>query len=645
MKQNRILLLLVVILTFMFPLIPTVFTANGQTRNNTVWACGYQTKAEDFMPYTNDPAYGVAFMYEPLFGYNFLSDEKIPVIGTDYEWSTDGTSITVDLNTNAKWSDGEKIDADDVVYSYTLAANTTKFGADMKKRIDKIEKIDDNTVKFTLKSDFYWSSKLEEWLINDVFIVPKHIWEDIIDENPVLDDFNNDWFDSSFNDDWKVCSGPYIPYSRTSTMDEEIYVRRDDWWGKGRIHTDLPDTKGNPQAKYIGLRQYPGNIAQDTALLTGEIDLHAGYYDKIWIGMGQNSYIKTWYGNAYPYYLGLAAVIEIAFNHLRYPLVETWLREALAYALDYEEIAYISASGYWARARQGFVDNRSATHISVYNATIQEMYGIDYNITKTKEILDEHCYFQGGVWYTDDVPSQYLGMPGATDDDGGTPGINVKLGGWEILVPTGWSDVVKATKLWAEYFTAANISCTKKEIDFESAFQPKLTDSAYDLAMQCCAPHLINPPLTFLGGLRGTHQWNSNVTNWNNPEFNSLYESFETLKPGSTEQLQAASRMQYLLATEIPSIPTHANGFWYAYSTQYWEGWVSQENPYNQACTAYIVNQAAVKQRLILNLKPTGATAEDQIVPWSGLIVFAIIGITAVAIIVKYKLKNMKKKS
>ncbi len=645
MNKTKILLVIVTAL-MLTSIISTVVPTTTQGRSNTVWAAGYQTKAEDFMPYSNNPAYGVAFMYEPLFGYNFLKDVPIPVIGSTYTWADNGAYVTVDLNPAATWSDGEKIDADDVVFSYNLAADQIKFQADMDERLASISAVDADTVRFNLKSDYYFSSKLFEWLTTDVYIVPEHVWEEIVvqegDEGN-LDEFNNDWFDGTFDEDWKVCSGPYTPYYRSATLDEEIYEMRDEWWGLGVIHTDIPNTQGHPQAQYIGLRQYPTNTAQDTAFLTGVIDLHAGYYDKIWLAMDDNPKISTWYGQEEPYYLGLGAVIEIAFNHLKYPLVEPWLRRALAFTLDYDDISLTAASGYWSKARQGFLDDRSPAHISVYDASVEEANAVTFDVEEAESILDEYCYQKGGKWYTDDVPTEYQGMPGATDDDPATAGINVELGGWEILVPTGWSDVVKATELWAESFTDFGVPTTKKEIDFGSAFQPALADNNYDLAMHCCGPHLVNPPITVLAGQRGTHQWNSNVSNWYNPEFNSLYESYETLEPDSTAQLEAASDMQELLATEMPSIPTHANGFWYTFSTQYWEGWVSEANAYNQVCTAYTVNWAAVKQRLILALYPAGAPPFPAI-PWTGLFLSIGLSVVITTVLVGRRMKVNKGK-
>lgn len=629
--------------------VKTVVAQDPPTRSNTVWGLGYQTEAIDFNPYTTSAAYGITFMYETLFGMNYLSDELIPVLGTNYTWAANGLSITIDLRSDAKWSDGETIDADDVVFSYQLASKQLKFSADMQERITKVEKVSATQVKITLDSDYPFSAVVELWLITDVFIVPEHVWKHIVVEvNAENDDleklFLNDWFNASFNASWKVSSGPYVPYSRSATFDEELYVLRDDWWGSGKIHTDLPDTGGIPKVRYIGLRQFPSNVAQDTSFLTGETDLYAGFYNQIWIAIGENPNIGTWFGKKAPYFASLSGTIDIAFNHLIYPLNEVWLRKALAYTLDYDTIAYVAACGYWARARQGLIDDRSATHLTVYNATIQETYGIDYNTTMAVDILDDYCYQDtNGEWWTNDIPVKYQGMPGAADDDPVHDGMNIKLGGWEIVVPIGWTDVIKATEQWCTYFSAINITCTKKEINFWPEFTlDTLEINDYELAMDCCGAPIKDIPLRVFSTRRGTHFWYSNVCNWYNPEFNSLYEDYETQKPGSAEQKAAASRMQYLYATEIPQIPTHVNGIWYAYSTEYWEGWLSEENAYNQICTTYIMNEAAVKVRLLLNLYPAGPV-EPPIIPWNGLIFSSIIGVIIVVLVTGRRLKKREK--
>ncbi|MRN56323.1 peptide-binding protein [Paenibacillus monticola] len=71
---------------------------------------------------------------------------ELPVI------STDGLTYTVKLKETIKWSDGQPITADDVVYTVETAKNP-ETGSPLTSAFDKVktvEKIDDRTVKFTM---------------------------------------------------------------------------------------------------------------------------------------------------------------------------------------------------------------------------------------------------------------------------------------------------------------------------------------------------------------------------------------------------------------------------------------------------------------------------------------------------------------
>src|SRR3989441_12625303 len=70
--------------------------------------------------------------------------------------SSDGTVWTVKLKKNAKWSDGTPITADDVIGTQKIQADPkldTDYTYDWSK-LDKIDKVDTNTVKYTLKEKF-----------------------------------------------------------------------------------------------------------------------------------------------------------------------------------------------------------------------------------------------------------------------------------------------------------------------------------------------------------------------------------------------------------------------------------------------------------------------------------------------------------
>lgn len=646
MKKTKIWYAAIFIVVF---LLPSMIMVNAQTmpaRNDIVWCTGYDTQHDNLNPWTGSPAFGIPFMYEPLFGVNGAKDnELIKVIGTSYSWNADGSELTVTIRDDAEWSDGESIDADDVKYSYEIAMEQPRWTG-MQNIIADIT-VDGNDVIFHMNESKYFSFRMEQYLYTEIPIVPQHVWTEIASEYGVGDnhmtldvtEFKNDWLDESFPDKWKVCSGPYIPYFRDLTAGEEIYKYREDWWGANKIHLDIPNYTGVPDAKFVGLRKYADNTAKDAAILTGEVDLHAGFYSSVWSALGQNDKIETWFGRSFEdYYLALGAVIEIAPNHQKYPFVEPWFREAIAYCLDYDKIETAASGGYWNKARVGIIDNRSSSHGIYYDPAVEAEYGADYNVTHAIEILDEHCYQSNGVWYTDDVPTNYTSMPGVQDDDPGHAGINVALGGYEILVPSGWTDVEIATQMWAAYITDLNITTIKKSVDFWNGWRVKIMDGDFDMVMQCCTPHLVNDPYTVLGGWRGNFNrpWD-NASYWYSPEFEALWQSFDTAST-LEERKEIMSDMQELLAKERPTIVSHVNGFWYLVNTENWENWPGQNNYYQDPQTAYSINRYALKQRMFLGLKVAkGSSGTNNGIPWYGFGVSITVGLAALVAIIQVR--------
>ncbi|WP_371802286.1 ABC transporter substrate-binding protein [Candidatus Lokiarchaeum ossiferum] len=631
MKLRRNLWMALFMMAFIVPVIASVSATTAPERATIVWSTGYDTQHDNYNPWTGSPAFGIALMYEPLFGLNgAMNDTLIPVIGTEYSWNADGTELTVKINEKAKWSDDEVLDADDVIYSYEIAQYQPRWTG-MQDIIASMEKISATEMKFVMTAEKKFSYRMEQFLYTEIPIVPEHVWSEINDGNVTkdLDLFKNDWLNASFNEDWKVASGPYFPYFRDLTAGEEIYKLRDDWWGINTLHMDIPNYSGTPEAKYIGMRKYADNTAKDAAILTDEIDLHAGFYSSVWTALGRNDNIETWFGKSFDdYYLALGAIIEVAPNHMKFPFNQLWFRQALAYSIDYDSIEVAASGGYWNRARQGVIDNRSASHKSLYNESIQEEYGIDLDVAKAIDILNESCYQVDGVWYTDDVPVEFQGTLGAeADEDSDHAGFNIALGGYEILVPAGWTDVCIATSMWAGDFSDINITTTKREVDFWNGWRVKIMEGDFDMVMQCCTPHLVNDPYTVLGGWRGTANlpWD-NASHWESPEYEALYQAFDTAK--GDERLAVASQMQEILATELPTIVSHANGFWYLVNTKYWNNWPSAENEYQDAQTAYSINRMALKQRMYLGLIQSEASGAS--IPWNGFTASLIVGVLSV---------------
>ena len=107
--------------------------------------------------------------------------EVKPEIAKSYEISSNGLEYTFYLNNNLYWSDGEQIDADDVVYTFNTAIDLARNNArdTIGSAFDnvKVVKVDNYTVKFILNQKN--ASFLE---LVSTYIVPEHIFS-LIENN------------------------------------------------------------------------------------------------------------------------------------------------------------------------------------------------------------------------------------------------------------------------------------------------------------------------------------------------------------------------------------------------------------------------------------------------------------------------------
>jgi len=114
-------------------------------------------------------------IYESLLRY----DEKLqpqPSLAESWTVSDDGTVYTFKLHDNVKWHDGEPFSADDVVFSVDKFLRQTNARLRVSlEHVAKIEALDKDTVRFTLKQPFGPFLGIFEG--GTMPIVPKHIYE------------------------------------------------------------------------------------------------------------------------------------------------------------------------------------------------------------------------------------------------------------------------------------------------------------------------------------------------------------------------------------------------------------------------------------------------------------------------------------
>jgi peptide/nickel transport system substrate-binding protein len=128
-------------------------------------------------------------VFDALYGM----DNKItpyPVLADGMpQISTDGLSWTVKLRKDVKFSDGQPLTADDVVFTYNIPlskdyAGPRKSDFDVLK---SVEKVDDYTVKFNLKNKY---APFQTEVLPSYGILPKHLLKDISVKDMEKADFN-----------------------------------------------------------------------------------------------------------------------------------------------------------------------------------------------------------------------------------------------------------------------------------------------------------------------------------------------------------------------------------------------------------------------------------------------------------------------
>ena len=133
-----------------------------------------------------DPAYGWGageHVHEPLIQSTLTvttTDLKIgDDLATDMEASEDGLTWTVKIRDDASFTDGEKLTAADVVFTYNTLRDTSSVND--FTMLDRAEAVDDTTVRFYLKRPY----SIWPYTMAIVGILPEHAYGPDYGEHPV----------------------------------------------------------------------------------------------------------------------------------------------------------------------------------------------------------------------------------------------------------------------------------------------------------------------------------------------------------------------------------------------------------------------------------------------------------------------------
>jgi ABC-type transport system substrate-binding protein len=458
-----------------------------------------------------------------------ITDEKGQVILNSItesrEESEDGLVHTFKLKPNLLYSDGTPLNADDVVFSYETYLDTEAMvnaggTAAIEEYLEKVEKVDDLTVKFTLKEKFYATDVnvftgnilSKEWAMKDKpenKTVQQHIKDSLL-SNPV----------------------GYGPYKLVE-FEQNQYVKltvNENYIGS--------PTGAKPKIKDVIIK----NVSSETdidELLTGNIDILPGVVEaeKIDGAKADNNFAF----NNYPRH---------GYGHLSFhtdfgPVRHKEVRQAIAYTIDR------------AVFREAFLGKYGISTDGPYSTNywmIDEKW-VDENLIKytadkekVNEILSSNGWEKGsdGIWAKD--------------------GEKLEI---ELLTPAqSWADTLNLTlgKSAEDFGIKFNITNLDWSVFSNHYYGKELTESDRKYHMFALASSLT----TVFDGYANWHSekitnpWGS-AASTNCPRFinDKNDELLITMRSANSDEVYKEAYREWvkLMNEEMPIIPMYSNDY------------------------------------------------------------------------------------
>lgn len=195
-----------------------------------------------------------------------------PLIAKKFELPDDNTFIGFILDEKARFSNGDKVTADDVIFSFdSLIEKGSPLYRVYYGDVEKAEKVADNHVRFYFKKD---SDNRELPLILTQFkIYSAKDWEGRDFAKPVLR--------------VPLGSGPYL-VEKFAPGKYVVFKRNPDYWAK-----DLPSRKGFYNFDTVRYDYYQDTTVTLQALFANSIDAREEYIAKIWMSGYDNEVVKS----------------------------------------------------------------------------------------------------------------------------------------------------------------------------------------------------------------------------------------------------------------------------------------------------------------------------------------------------------------
>ena len=532
------------------------------------------------------PSYEVmGLTYDLLVDSSPKDSSPVPGLADSWETSDDGLTWTFHLNKDAKWHDGKPVTSEDVAYTYRRILDEEQgLYIDAVKQIESIETPDKHTVVFKT------GEPSVQMLNTYVYILPKHIWEDVPPEET-----------KSFKNEPVIGSGPFQAVE----------------WKEGqfaRLETNPDYFRGAPKLDEIIFQFYDNDDTMVQALKNGDVDYISGVPINLFKSLENQEGIET---NSAPD----PGFTELGFN-LYEPspevieefgapktttgnpaLLDPRVREAINWAIDEEELTDKILQG------EGVAGSTLVPPIlAKYHLKLDESEIQGFDIQRSKDLLEQ-------AGWTD------------TNDDGTVDknGEELEL---RLFVRSEDKDSVTEGQFIEDWFEEAGIGLETKAIS-DTALTDAIYAADYDMFIwgwsSDADPDFILSVLT-CDQIMG---WSD--TFWCNEDYSRMYQE-QKQQLDIDERADTIKEMQRIAYEDNPYIIFYYDNQTEAWRTDKFEGWTRTPTTAEPGQIAYTFSNEGY-----LNLRPLSTNnAPDEGGGTSPLVYvgLALVGAAIIAVII-----------
>jgi peptide/nickel transport system substrate-binding protein len=490
--------------------------------SGTLWTC-------DFNPY-NASVNGLAFgiVYEPLVYDNLLTDKKTSWLASDYQWSSDGKTLTFTIRSGVQWSDGQPFSADDVIYTFNLLKQNSALDLQSDWTVlSSVTKQGTDKVVMTFQSSavpyFYQ-------VAGQTAIVPQHIWSTIKDPTSKVDK--------------PVGTGPFT--MNQCTPQNVQYTRNPSYWQKG-----LP---------YIQTVNYPAFTDNDPAnqyLASGQAQWGGQFIPNIdtYYVARDRAHNKYWFPPI--------ANVDIWINLTKAPLDNKAVRQALAFGIDRASVSQKGEYGYEPPGNQTGV--LTPTFASWVDQSAVNKYGYKFDVNKATQLLTQAGFTKNSQGIMQDSSGHKLSFT--------------------IISIAGYTDWTASLQVVAQNLKQIGVEIKEQDQNSNDYFNNLFTGN-YQLAYGELAT---SPGPSPYYELRNTLHSSTTAAigqtaagdyeRYKNPQVDSLLDQYGATTD-SAKQHDLIKQVEAFVLEDVPVIPVTEGVAWYEYSTKDLAGWPTPNDPF-----------------------------------------------------------------